>query len=63
MGGKRPKTGKSGKSGGGRNKKTKGMESHKDLITEPLLPKEPEIQKLCLICNEIMIEPCQPDKM
>ena len=43
MGGKRPKTGKSGKSGGGRNKKTKGMESHKDLITEPLLPKEPEI--------------------
>ena len=43
MGGKRPKTGKSGKSAGGRNKKLKGAESQKDLETEKLdVPKEPE---------------------
>ena len=63
MGGKRPKTGKSSKSGaGGRNKKMKQMESNKEIAPEPLLPKDPEIQKVCLICSEIMIEPCKPDR-
>lgn len=55
MGGKkRPKTAKSGKSGKGKGKKGK-----KDVEEEPvdLGPKEPETQKLCLISNNIMIEP------
>jgi len=43
MGGKRPKTGKSGKSEGKRNKKLKGVESATNLDTEKLEgPKEPE---------------------
>jgi hypothetical protein len=59
MGGKRPKTGKSGKSEGKRNKKMKGAESNKEIVPEPLIPKEPELQKNCLICSQIMIEPCK----
>ena len=58
MGGKkRPKTAKSGKSGGKKGKKGK----KDDVVEEPvdLGPKEPETQKDCLICKNIMIEPSQ----
>lgn len=57
MGGKRPKTAKSGKSGKGK-KKLKGDKS-KDAIPEEKVIEEPknETQKDCLVCTCIMVEP------
>ena len=55
MGGKkRPKTAKSGKSGGKKGKKGKKEEVVEEV---DLGPKEPETQKECLICKNIMVEP------
>ena len=58
MGGKaRPKTAKSGKSGKGKKGKKGKVEPVEEVKIE--VPKEPEIQKLCLVCECIMVEPCK----